>query len=106
MTHDEIEALAQEIATTEGMSIGRALEVAREQLAGLQAYAEAWENWVAAWHDPRIANVRGSLARARAAKPYAGRAWHIRSAEQQLAELEAQHAAGTLGPLVDDGSPF
>ena len=56
--------------------------------------------------EQQIANGRASLARARAAKPYAGRAWHIRSAEQQLVELEAQHAAGRLGPLVDDGSPF
>ena len=53
MTHDDVEALAQEIATTEGISIGRALEVAREQLASLQAYADDWDRWVDAWHDPR-----------------------------------------------------
>ena len=56
--------------------------------------------------EQQIANVRASLERARGSRPYAGRAWHIRSAEQQLAELEAQHAAGTLGPIGDDGSPF
>ena len=56
--------------------------------------------------EQQITNVRASLERARSSRPYAGRAWHIRSAERQLAELEAQHAAGTLGPSVDDGSPF
>jgi hypothetical protein len=37
---DDVEAPAQEIATTEGMSIGRALEVAREQLRSLERYAQ------------------------------------------------------------------
>ena len=50
---DEVEALAQEIAAAEGISIGRALELAREQLRSLEHYAEAWDTWVAAWHDPR-----------------------------------------------------
>ena len=50
---DEVEALAQEIAASEGMSISRALEVAREQLRGLERYAQEWDTWVAAWHDPR-----------------------------------------------------
>jgi GAF domain-containing protein len=46
MTHDDVEALAQEIATTEGISISRALELAREQLASLRAYARSWDEWI------------------------------------------------------------
>ena len=53
MTHDDVEALAQEIAASEGMSMRRALEVAREQLRSLERYAQEWDLWVAAWHDPR-----------------------------------------------------
>ena len=51
---DDVEGLALEIAATEGISLEHALEAARSQLSGLLAYAEAWENWVAAWHDPRV----------------------------------------------------
>ena len=54
MSHDEVEALAQEIATAEGISISRALEAAREQLRSLEAYAAEWDTWTAAWHDPRV----------------------------------------------------
>ena len=50
---DTLEALAQEIAASEGMSMRRALEVAREQLRSLERYAQEWDLWVAAWHDPR-----------------------------------------------------
>ena len=50
---DEVEALAQEISAAEGISINRALELAREQLHSLEHYAQAWDTWVAAWHDPR-----------------------------------------------------
>ena len=50
---DEVEALAQEISAAEGISIARALELAREQLAGLTRYADDWDRWVDAWHDRR-----------------------------------------------------
>ncbi len=50
---DTLEALAQEIAASEGMSMRRALEVAREQLRSLERYAQEWDTWVATWHDPR-----------------------------------------------------
>ena len=53
MSHDDVEALAQEIATAEGISLARALEAAREQLSSLSTYAREWDLWVAAWHDPR-----------------------------------------------------
>ena len=52
MSHDDVEALVQEIASTEGISISRALEVAREQLRSLERYAQEWDRWVA-WHGPR-----------------------------------------------------
>ncbi len=53
MDVDTLEALAQEISAVEGMSMRRALEVAREQLRSLERYAQEWDLWVAAWHDPR-----------------------------------------------------
>ncbi len=60
MTHDDVEALAQEIAASEGISISRALEAAREQLRSLERYAQEWDTWVAAWQDPRaVATVYG-----------------------------------------------
>ncbi len=55
---DEVEALALEIAAAEGISIARALELAREQLRSLEHYAQEWDTWVAAWHDRRhVANL-------------------------------------------------
>ena len=50
----EVTGLAEEIAAAEGISIARALELAREQLRSLERYAQAWDTWVAAWHDPRV----------------------------------------------------
>ncbi len=52
--------------------------------------------------EEQIDNVRAFLERARAAQPYEGQAWAIRSAEAQLAEMEAKHAAGELRPLPAD----
>ena len=42
---DTLEALAQEISAVEGISLARALEAAREQLASLGDYARAWDRW-------------------------------------------------------------
>ena len=42
---DTLEALAQEISAVEGISLVRALEAAREQLASLGAYAREWDRW-------------------------------------------------------------
>jgi hypothetical protein len=50
----DVELLAEEIATVEGLSLPRAVEVARAQLVSLDAYARRWDLWVAAWHDPRV----------------------------------------------------
>ena len=58
MSHDDVQALAQEIAATEGMSIGRALEVAREQARSLEEYASEWDTWTAAWRDTRPVAVK------------------------------------------------
>ena len=52
---DAVEALAEEICRTEGISISLALDVAREELASLRAYAAEWDTWAAAWHDPQPA---------------------------------------------------
>ena len=50
MTHtNELEALAQEIAATEGISRARALEVARELLGEMEQYAQGWDAWIAAF---------------------------------------------------------
>ncbi len=46
MSHDDVEALAQQIATSEGISLARALEAAREQLSSLSEYAKQWEQWI------------------------------------------------------------
>ena len=53
MTHDDVEALALEISTVEGISLEHALEAARSQLRSLERYAQEWDRWVAAWPDPR-----------------------------------------------------
>ena len=42
---DTLEALAAEISATEGISLARALEAAREQMAALSAYAGDWDRW-------------------------------------------------------------
>jgi hypothetical protein len=57
--------------------------------------------------EQQIAYLRASIAYLRGLKRHQGKAEAIRDAEQQLAELEAQHALGLLLPLRnDDGCPF
>ena len=41
----EVTGLAEEIAAVEGLSLPRALEVARDQVVSLGAYARRWDRW-------------------------------------------------------------
>ena len=46
MTRTELEALAHEIAASEGIPLAAALEVARQEQLSLLDYAQDWDRWV------------------------------------------------------------
>ena len=46
MTRTELEALAREIAASEGIPLAAAIEIARQEQSSLQDYAQDWDRWV------------------------------------------------------------
>ena len=55
---DDVEALALEISTTEGISLEHALEAARSQLRSLETFAAEWDAWTATWRATRPVAVQ------------------------------------------------
>lgn len=56
MLRNEIEALAREIAASEGISLAQAWEIAKREYGAVLAYAQAWDYMVGASSPAQVYN--------------------------------------------------